>query len=221
MKALALSILTLVSASAALATTPMAPAKPLTHVEIDGKLEARYVAFATIDETTQTISLRVINDMCGQYDTTTAGQVKCMAMGSTEIEMKVPYTVQEDGCGSKVYSGYDDKRPVDGISEEIEITDNSKRVCENVIAGLQVVKATRLFPRGGSQKIYAFGNEPVRILVASGDEAIYNSLNVQEVALNPGIAGVGRFSKTVGRLTCLKEILIVPPFSPKYRCSLK
>lgn len=53
------------------------------------------------------------------------------------------------------------------------------------------------------------------------NEAIYNALNVKPVALNPGIAGVGRGVKKVGGIACLREQLIVLGASPTFTCQTK
>ncbi|MBC7466347.1 MAG: hypothetical protein H7256_10175 [Bdellovibrio sp.] len=50
--------------------------------------------------------------------------------------------------------------------------------------------------------------------------AIYEALNVEAVALNPGVAGVGHFRKTVGGLTCEKSTIIMPNAKPKYSCEI-
>lgn len=47
---------------------------------------------------------------------------------------------------------------------------------------------------------------------------IYEALNVEAVAMNPGIAGVGHFRKSVGGLACDKSTVIYPNAQPSYSC---
>jgi hypothetical protein len=67
---------------------------------------------------------------------------------------------------------------------------------------------------------------PVRFLAydktqpSRDDSAIYESLNVEEEVLNPGIAGSSRTRKSVGGLVCEKSTIIVPGSMPSYSCSL-
>ena len=192
---------------------------------------ARDVTFANVDDAAKTLKLRVLSDMCGQYDPSTKGLVHCMAMPI--LSLTVPYTEKMDSCRSSVLVGADDHRPSDGNNDAISLTDYSTSVCENVIANIFEVTATSTTARGnktttvtasGSPASHATGTVPAPAPSPSqkaDDRAIYNALNVSEVALNPGIAGLGRFSKTVGRLVCLKETLIVAKAKTNYSCSLK
>ena len=54
-----------------------------------------------------------------------------------------------------------------------------------------------------------------------GDEAIYESLMVEAIYLNPGIAGVGRFGKYVGGLACERSQVIVPDAPIYYSCTFE
>lgn len=51
-------------------------------------------------------------------------------------------------------------------------------------------------------------------------EEIYNALNVEAINLNPGIAGASRFEKSVGGLSCIRSLIIVPNATPEYECIL-
>ena len=53
----------------------------------------------------------------------------------------------------------------------------------------------------------------------AGDQAIYKALNVEEIDLNPGIAGVGRFGKIVGGLKCERSQIVVPNAQVNYDCA--
>lgn len=53
------------------------------------------------------------------------------------------------------------------------------------------------------------------------DQAIYDALNVKEVAINPGITGSSAFAKSVATLTCTKRMIFVPHAVPSYACTLK
>ena len=49
---------------------------------------------------------------------------------------------------------------------------------------------------------------------------IYNALKIKEVRLNPGIIGVGRFEKSVGGLSCVRSVVVVPNAVPTYECTM-
>lgn len=49
---------------------------------------------------------------------------------------------------------------------------------------------------------------------------IYESLDVPEFHLNPGIAGISRIEKSVGGLTCIKSRTIIPSSEVTYECEL-
>lgn len=49
---------------------------------------------------------------------------------------------------------------------------------------------------------------------------IYESLDVPEFHLNPGIAGISRIEKSVGGLTCIKSRTLIPSSEVTYECDL-
>jgi hypothetical protein len=49
---------------------------------------------------------------------------------------------------------------------------------------------------------------------------VYKALNVKEVQLNPGIVGVGRFSKDVGGLSCERSSTVVQHPVMTYTCKV-
>lgn len=49
-------------------------------------------------------------------------------------------------------------------------------------------------------------------------QAIYEALKVKEVALNPGIGGSYRVSKSVGGLVCIKSKAVVPDAQEEFTC---
>jgi len=55
--------------------------------------------------------------------------------------------------------------------------------------------------------------------VAYNPQEIYDALTVSAVAENPGIAGVYRYVKSVGGLTCEKA-LMATQISPSYTCEI-
>lgn len=59
------------------------------------------------------------------------------------------------------------------------------------------------------------------VVFADGAEQIYNALDVEEVALNPGIVGASRTEKYVGGLSCIRSLIIVPDAEPTYDCTLE
>lgn len=63
-------------------------------------------------------------------------------------------------------------------------------------------------------------NEGIGKGSAYNAEAIYTALNVKEVAVNPGFAGVSRLVKSVGGLTCEKAVVVYPNAKPSYSCTI-
>lgn len=61
---------------------------------------------------------------------------------------------------------------------------------------------------------------PVILPVNKDAQAIYEALNVEAVHLNPGVAGSGRFGKSVGGLSCEMSRVIVPNAVAHYSCTL-
>lgn len=220
MKKITLIAICFLASAIAQARTPMAQNSVTLHnVEIDGVISESAVAIARLNLATQKLNVEIYNDHCGSFSPVIDDQtvVHCMAMPSLINSFEVKYKVSDDGCGSKIYSGSKDLRPVDGNLVEIKLVDNSKRLCENVVAGLSVLEINSVAARGGKKSFYAYGNEKLNI---NNDEAIYNALNVKEVVLNPGITGASRTQKSVGGLVCEKTLIMVPNAVPTYSCSL-
>ena len=80
------------------------------------------------------------------------------------------------------------------------------------VGGLVCVRSTIVVP--GAVPSYVCDTVPAK----QNFRLIYNALDVEEQYLNPGIAGSGRFMKTVGGLTCEKSVLITRPVKVDYDC---
>lgn len=127
----------------------------LRNVEINGVKEARYVGLLNIDFPKKTISLSIVNDICGQYADVAPGTIRCMAMAMPVEIIKVPLnSVKNDGCGSFVYQGMQNDMPRDGLLQEITFIDNSSRACENVIESVLVIDAKVVAPRPYNETVY-------------------------------------------------------------------
>jgi hypothetical protein len=60
---------------------------------------------------------------------------RCMGIPRPPVVVVVPYTSRQvDECGSILYTGKEDKRPVDGIYSEIQVVDNRKNRCPHFVA---------------------------------------------------------------------------------------
>lgn len=192
----------------------------LGHVEVQGQLEARYVAMVALDTKAETLKATILDDICGSFATLRIGH-HCMAMPARVDDFELPYTKTVDGCGVITYEARRDLRPADGHLVEMTYTDYSKSDCEMNVPGLQVLKIDVESLRGNPVKYYAINTAgAVADPTKRDDAAIYNALNVEEVDLNPGIAGSRRTQKSIGGLTCTKSLTIVPRAKPSYSCSL-
>mgnify|MGYP006898468617 CR=1 FL=1 len=192
----------------------------LKHVEAQGKLEERYVAIVALDSKTETVKVSILNDICGTFANDRIGHA-CLAMPALVDGFELPYKKTVDGCGVINYEARRDQRPADGLLVELNYTDYSKTDCEMFTPGLQVLQIDIDSLRGNPVKYYAFNTESVAVEQSKRDDAaIYNALNVEEVDLNPGIAGSRRTQKSIGGLTCTKSLTIVPLAKPSYSCSL-
>jgi|GEM_PF-6297020 len=131
----------------------------LRNVEVNGEKQARLVGLLNIDFPKKTISLSIVNDICGQYADLPAGTIRCMAMAMPVEIINVPLSsVKNDGCGSFVYQGRQNDMPLDGSLKEITFVDNSSRTCEsmneNVIESILVLDAKVTSPRPRSETVY-------------------------------------------------------------------
>lgn len=75
---------------------------------------------------------------------------RCAALAFFEPEIRTfELKARVDGCGSSILTG---KSVEDGVTREITITDNRKRVCEDVLAALFVVDE-KVTKRGSAPKV--------------------------------------------------------------------
>ncbi len=92
-----------------------------------------------VDIIAKEITLELFDDICGTY-TAKPGTITCLAMPILKAEYVAPLqTRKSDGCGTAIYAGKEDKRPVDGNLTAIKLVDNSSRVCEDVLRNLAEV----------------------------------------------------------------------------------
>lgn len=188
----------------------------LHHVEIQNQLKERHVAIVALDGKNEVLSVSIIDDVCGKYAADGIGSA-CLAMPVSIANFELPYTKTVDRCGAATFEASEDKRPVDGNFVTVRFVDNSTDTCQPAVAPVQVLNIDVVSPRG-SQVRYFAANTTAQLV--RDDRAIYEALNVEEVDLNPGIAGSRRTQKSVGGLTCTKSLTIVPRAKPSYSCSL-
>lgn len=189
----------------------------LNHVEMNGSLESSFVALVETNSRTKKIKVSIVNDICGQYSS--GGGPRCMAASALVRSFELPFTDSRDACNSKVYQARRDLRPANGELTEISLTDSTQRTCDDLVMelpGIYVLTVNVDSLRGNPVRFLAYDKaQPSR-----DDGAIYESLNVEEEVLNPGITGSSRTRKSVGGLVCEKSTIVVPGSMPSYSCSL-
>lgn len=102
------------------------------HVEIDGE-KTGYVGVLDINFHDGSVQLQIMQDRCGHFAVNRDPSVmRCMAMPTAVRTLKAPLTGREnDGCGTVVYSAFEDKTPMDGMRIEIKARDHGRRVCDD------------------------------------------------------------------------------------------
>lgn len=72
----------------------------------------------------------------------------CIALVPPPMIIQLPIiSVNKDGCGSKVIIAKKDMRPVDGALNELEIMDNSHRICRDLRAPTEITHLSSFFNR--------------------------------------------------------------------------
>ncbi|MES3037245.1 MAG: hypothetical protein V4736_04990 [Bdellovibrionota bacterium] len=194
----------------------------LTDMQINGEAAPGRVAVVIVNTDAKTIEVQMMDDMCSHYLPTPPGVVKCMAMPAPRERLSVPLLKTENSCGSVTYSGQEGTVFADGKLTKVSVTDNSLRVCDDVIPALYVLNATVEGGITGMKTTYkGLGNNRPLILEPMIDhKAIYEALKAKEVNVNPGIVGSGNIQKSVGGLKCNKMTVIYMGSVPSYDCQL-
>lgn len=187
----------------------------LDRVEMNGMVQPKYRAVVTPNLRTKMLNVEIINDICGSLFSPTPGRFRCMAAPVTIAQYELAYTKSES-CGSKIYTAREDKLMVDGALIEITYKDHSQRQCTDLVANLKELSIKVETLRGTPVEYTAYNSKSL----LEGHAAIYESLNVDEEVLNPGIAGSSRKRKSVGGLVCEKSLVMVPGQQPHYSCVL-
>lgn len=117
----------------------------LPNVMINGE-QTPYVGVLDMSFVNNKIQLVIYNDICRQF-TAGPGEMICRAMAMPVATLEVPMQKRENSCGSFIYSGVKELRPVDGNRTEINVTDNTHRLCKDVVDGLIVVNASTISAR--------------------------------------------------------------------------
>lgn len=108
-------------------------------VEINGQ-ETELTGVVTLNHFDNEVTVRLYNDRCGSLLPAEPGTFRCLAMASLEREFKVKMEAKNDGCGSYIYEGQEDRTPADGLMTQISVADHRQRLCENYLPHL--VEAT-------------------------------------------------------------------------------
>lgn len=114
----------------------------LTSVQQNDQTLDMHNALLRVDTEKNMMNLTIYNDVCGRR--VSSEEAKCLAMETVieRIEVKI-ISIKDDGCGSKIYTGVRPSRGFDDFTMGIRYTDNSKRVCEDVLEALNVVEAKK------------------------------------------------------------------------------
>ncbi|RYZ72436.1 MAG: hypothetical protein EOP05_11005 [Proteobacteria bacterium] len=125
----------------------------LPVVKLNG-LETDLTARVVLDHAEQTITVELFEDRCGQLLPAKLGEIRCMAAATLKNSYTVPLLSETKSCGSKVFKGEEDQRPVDGLFVSVELVDHSTRVCRDIVAS-PVEAAMRIaIPRPEALDIY-------------------------------------------------------------------
>jgi hypothetical protein len=141
MKLLALAIALFTSFSAQARSIEAVRTETLQVVKVDGQ-DTRFVGRLTLSYVDQKMTLEIYDDVCGQFAPAQPGIMRCMAAARIVESFEVPMQKHDQSCGSVIFSGVRDLRPVDGARTEIRVTNNATRLCEDVVLGRIVVEAT-------------------------------------------------------------------------------
>lgn len=119
----------------------------LRNVQINGE-KTTFVADMRINFMDRKIKIDIMQDRCGHYAERDGALYTCMAMPTKIATIEAPLTDRRaDGCGSTIYTAFEDRTPVDGLRTEIRAIDNTRRVCENVIESVFIVEASEYAAR--------------------------------------------------------------------------
>lgn len=144
----------------ALFTASIAQASPgqreivLPKVEINGE-QSDLVAVLHVNQALRTLTIDLFHDICHSY-TALPGQITCMAMPSKKETLTANIVNESQSCGSKILTARSDDRIRDGIQTEIEFTDHSQRLCEDVIESAYIVEASTYNPWTQQKTTYRF-----------------------------------------------------------------
>lgn len=153
MKALVL-LTALFTASIAQAQSLAPRAIVLPNVEINGQ-KSELVAVLSVNQQLRTLTVSLYRDICHSY-TALPGQITCMAMPALETTLTANIVNEASSCGSKILTAKTDERIRDGLLTEIEFTDHSQRICEDVIETTHLVEASTFNPWTNRATTYRF-----------------------------------------------------------------
>jgi len=120
----------------------------LENVQLNGE-QTEYTALVTVNQEEAFIQVEIVNDICGSLKPAD-GMMHCLAMPVSIRALEVPLQKSEKSCGSEIFSGKEDRRPVDGNYVSIQVVDHSKRMCMDMQPSSVIVKAVVKSARGGS-----------------------------------------------------------------------
>jgi hypothetical protein len=132
MKALVATLALLVGFQAQATSIQIGLAYVLPTVEINKKA-TNFVGDVKVNLHEQYIELDIYKDPCGTL-TAKPGEVTCKAMPMLVDQVSVKFQKRtQDACGTVIYSGKEDRRPVDGPLTKIQVVDNTYNTCEMVL----------------------------------------------------------------------------------------
>lgn len=123
-------------------------------VSIDGQ-QSKLTGVVTLDYVDNEITVRLFDDMCGELLPAVEGEFRCMAAAVKVSEFSVKMESKRNSCGSYIYEGKEDLRPVDGLLTQISFEDHRQRLCENYLIDVLVTNIVTHFPGAPHPSIYS------------------------------------------------------------------
>ncbi|MCO5142588.1 MAG: hypothetical protein M9962_05820 [Oligoflexia bacterium] len=146
MKIAMLMLSALISLNAMARTPIKQTTEILRNVSINGQ-KTEYVAQLQLDYLDRTMKVEIYKDICGTFsEIQDPSIVRCLAMPMHVTTISAPMQRRYTSCGSTIYEGRKDQRPVDGLLTEMKVMDHSRRVCRDLVESPLIVDAKTTNP---------------------------------------------------------------------------
>jgi len=106
----------------------------LNKVIVD-QVETEFVAELTVNQRKKTIQVDIYRDICGSYSRI-EGEIRCLAMPILLKRIETNIHDTETSCGSQIYSAGNNNLNHSGTQVELEVMNNSGRVCRDLRPGI-------------------------------------------------------------------------------------